>query len=357
MHRLLVSMGVVLVVALAGCSSDEQNGELDGNDLSDGNGGDPGPGADQSDPGSDAADDREDGGVGPDMPICDEVELDASPVSNLLLVVDKSDSMNNPTAGSDPDRTKMDDLRDAVHVLLDEFSGKIRFGWMAFPYQDDCDPGVVSVEVGNESAEAIGRLVDASIAWGGTPTGGSLQNARAYQGLHDTERSNFVLLVTDGMPTCPEGQGMYENDDDNALALQAVVDLYADGIGTFVVGLGEDINSSNPQLLSDMAESGGYPRAGSVKYHQANSLAELKEAFSEIARAVFDCSLALDVVPEKPEWIWVYFDGQPVSRDRQDGFDYDPQQNTIDFFGQSCDRLANGEVGRIDVKMGCRPPD
>jgi len=354
MHRWLVSTVVVLAVSLAGCSSGDQNGGQDGNQLADGTGGDPGPDPADAGGGEDAGGD---GIIGPDVPICDEVELDASPVSNLLLVVDKSGSMNDPTAGSDPDRTKMDDLRDAVHFLLDEFSGKIRFGWMAYPYQDDCDPGVVSVEVGDESAEAIGRLVDSSIAWGGTPTGESLGNARSYQGLHDATRSNFVLLVTDGMPTCPEGEGRYENDADNALALQAVVDLHADGIDSFVVGLGEDINSSNPGLLSDMAEAGGHPRAGSVKYHQANSLADLKDAFSEIARAVFDCSLVLGVVPEKPEWIWVYFDGQPVSRDRQDGFDYDPQQNTIDFFGQACQRLLNGEVDRIDVKMGCRPPD
>jgi Mg-chelatase subunit ChlD len=333
----------LLALALAaGCSDKDGNGNGDGSVTDDGNGSD----------GSNGSDTKKDGGNGgPDIPICDEEELGASPVSNLLLVVDKSDSMNDPTSAGG--RAKMADLREAVNFLLDEFEGKIRFGWMAFPYRDDGAPGVVSVDIANDSAPRIRELVEATIAWGKTPTGESLENANSYSGLKDEERANYVVLVTDGMPTCPNGNGL-PNDQDNALALAAVQALQANQIDTYVIGLGEDINSSNPQLLQDMAAAGG-----TGQYHPANSLDDLKAAFEEIGKAVFECSMNLGVVPEEPDWIWVYFDGVPISRDRnhQNGFDYDAAENKIDFYGPACDRLLNGEVSSVDVKMGCKPPD
>lgn len=342
--RLVLS---ALLLAVVACS-DDQNGSGDANGTTDGNDGG------GSDTGSDGQGADKHGG---DIPICDEVVLDASPLANLLLVVDKSGSMNDPTSANLPRRTKVMDLRDAVHFLLDEFEGKIRFGWMAFPNQDKCDPGVVSVEVSNDSADLIRGLVDAFIAWGGTPTGESLQNADAYDGLQDDQRKNFVVLVTDGMPTCPNGGGAGQNQADSDLALSAVDSLHQHGIDTFVIGLGEDLNSANPTLLNDMAVAGGRPRADAVRYYPASSRDELEAAFSEIGKAVFDCSLALSVIPEKPDWIWVYLDGQPIDRNQTDGFDYDAANNRIDFYGPTCDRLRSGEVGTVEVKMGCAPPD
>jgi hypothetical protein len=297
------------------------------------------------------------GDTGGDIPICDEVDLKASSLANVLLVIDKSKSMNDRTAAAS-DRAKIEDLRDAVHFMLDEYQDTIRFGWMAFPDSTDCGPGVVSVPIGDDTGDTIRSLVDSMAAWGLTPTGESLQNAGTDPGLLDPERRNFILLITDGMPTCPNGDG-FPNQADNALALQAVTDLHSSGIDTYVIGLGEDVNNSNPQLLSDMATAGGHPRPGPVAYYQANSLAELTAAFEEIAMAVFECNLLLEVIPQQPEWIWVYFDGVPVTRDRNhvDGWDYDRPANRIDFYGPTCARLENGEVSKIDVVMGCGPPD
>ena len=125
-----------------------------------------------------------------------------------------------------------------------------------------------------------------------------------------------------------------------------------------MVGLGEDLNSSNPQLLNDMAVAGGYPRDDAVKYHPASSLGQLRAALDEIAAIVFDCSFALDVVPEQPDWVWAFFDGSPVPHDPQhlDGFDYIPQGNAVEFYGSWCDKLRRGLVGSIEIKMGCAPP-
>jgi hypothetical protein len=330
-----------------------------GDDNGNGNGdGDDGGGRDAAEQdGSNGTDGKKDGGGG-EYPICDEQEINASPLSNMLLVIDKSDSMKDPTSVNDQ-RQKAEVLVESMKFVLDTYQGKIRFGWMAFPNRTDCDPGVVSVELGDDSADTIRSLLDSFFPWGKTPTGETLENAdEYYTQLNDTERTNFVVLVTDGLPTCPNGNGLPDARDD-ALALGAVGTLYSHGVGTFVIGLGEDINNSNPDLLDDMAEAGGHPRDGAEKYYPANNQTDLEAAFRDIAKVVMECHLDLGVVPEEPDFLWVYFDGQPISRDRAhlNGFDYDAANNRIDFYGEACDKLKNGEVVKVDVKMGCAPPD
>lgn len=343
----------LLIAASLWVLSCSGNGNGDGDD----GGGQDAAGRDGAD-GSGGTDGGKDG-AGGEYPICDEQEINASPLSNLLLVIDKSDSMKDPTSTSNPDRSKAEDLVDAVRFVLNAYQGKIRFGWMAFPFQTDCDPGVVSVPLGDDSADSIRDLLDNFFPWGKTPTGETLRNADEYYAeLNDTGRTNFVVLVTDGLPTCPNGDGL-PNPQDDALALQAVGTLYSHGVGTFVIGLGENLNNSNPGLLNDMAEAGGHPQAGADKYYPADNQADLEAAFLDIAKVVMECHLDLEVVPEEPDFLWVYFDGQPISRDRAhlNGFDYDETNNRIDFYGQACDRLKNGEVVKVDVKMGCAPPD
>lgn len=228
-----------------------------------------------------------------------------------------------------------------------------------------CDPGVVSVAVGDDTVDAIlGRLSSLTSA-GGTPTGGSLQEADDYFiALADNVHRDFVVLITDGLPTCPNSNGRQDASAsalaaDAQLSLQAVQTLHSHGVDTFVIGLGEDINSSNPDLLNDMAAAGGQARAGAVKYFQANSLAELEAVLAQIGGMVIGCNIALGAQPEFPDFLWVYFDGQPVPKDTNhaNGWDYDPARNAIDFYGSYCDQLRNGEVDSLEVKMGCAPPD
>ena len=361
----LTAVGLALLLVgfcPSGCSSSSNDGngdggldgqvDQDGTDQQDGSGGD-------------AAGNGDGTNGGGDVPICDEMEITASTIPpNLLLVVDKSGSMEDPTSGNSGP-TKMQDLKDAVHMLLTEGQGSIRFGWMYYPdctscNQDYCDAGRVSVEVGDDTVGAIRNRLDALGAAGGTPTGESLEAADAYfTGLGDQTHPSFVLLITDGLPTCPTGNGRDATQADAQRALEAVEDLHSHQVDTFVIGLGEGVNNTNPQLLNDMALAGGRPRGGQTKYYQANSLAELEAILSAIGGMVIGCNIALDVVPEFPAWLWVYFDGQAVPKDESHtkGWDYDAQRNAIDFYGDYCDQLRNGEVEHLEVLMGCAPPD
>jgi hypothetical protein len=328
-------MGWALVFCLSGCG-DTNTGDQDGGDH----------------------DGIEDGNI------CNEVHFEASKVPpNLLIVADTSGSMGYPTCDACT-RTKLEDLKDAVYALLNQGEGEIRFGWMNYPdmsgfLPEGCEPGVVSVGISDNSANDIRGVLAVLGAEGGTPTGGTLQAANNYQPLHDATRQNFVMLVTDGVPTCPNGDGSSENEADNQLALQAVRALHSASIDTFVIGLGTSIADTNPGLLSQMATEGGRPRSGNPKYYQANSVSELEAIFQEIGGSVMSCTMSLGTaVPEYPDYLWVYLDNQLVPRDRnkQNGWDYDPVRNQISFYGTWCDMLRNDQVQNVNIKMGCAPP-
>jgi hypothetical protein len=267
--------------------------------------------------------------------------------------------MGDDTCAIGCDR-KIDDAKTALAFLLNEGQGSIRFGWMPFPTDSQCAPGVVDVECADGSVPAIQTEVSALSQGGGTPTGETLQNAVANQEMHSNSRASFVLLLTDGLPTCPNGGGMNVTDLDKQLALDAVTALHQAGIDTFVVGLGEALNDAgDPTLLNDMAVAGGRPRAGVDKYYVANSLNALQTALQDIGSIAVACNLRLSVTPEEPNYLWVYFDSIPVPRDRGhfNGWDYDPVRNLINFYGPACDLLRSGQVFNVDIKMGCAPPD
>jgi hypothetical protein len=214
--------------------------------------------------------------------------------------------------------------------------------------------------------------VDDAVQWaipaGGTPTGESLQVANAYfMANRDPVRKAYVLLGTDGVPTCPNTGGTIPGDlndpnlaIDAALAIQAVGDLAAAGVPTYVIGIGAELNESNPGVLNQMAQSGGTARSGERKYYAADNVEELGQAMSAIGGEIVSCTFALDETPqgapdERADNLYVRFNGEEVARDptHHDGWDYDAESNTITFYGAACERIQSGTVYEIKVLYGC----
>jgi hypothetical protein len=273
---------------------------------------------------------------------------------NLLLLVDQSGSMKD-SISTHSLRTKIDDTKEALNLLLNRGEGSIHFGFMSYPSDSTCGSGQISVACSDTSVSDIRARVSSLSPNGGTPTGPALDIALAYQTLHDASRSNFVVLLTDGMPTCPMGNGRNETPEDQQTAIAAAAALHQRAIDTFVVGIGEDLNASNPDVLNQMAIAGGRPRPGAIRYYKANSLDELNAAFDDISQAVFGCTFTLNPQPEDSKLLWLTYDGLTVRRDysHDNGWDYDELLNQVTAYGPACDLLKVGGIAVVEVWMGC----
>ncbi|RMH44875.1 MAG: VWA domain-containing protein [Deltaproteobacteria bacterium] len=285
-----------------------------------------------------------------DAAVCDQVEpieITAVPPPDLLLVVDKSGSMEEPLGTG---QQKWQVMRGALIDLVTAYDSGINFGLALYPDDDTCAPGSVRSAIAPQNSSAITTALNATRPDGGTPTHTTLQAALAYyNSIPVNPQGRYVLLATDGQPNCKN----IADPTDPAIneSIQAITALRNAGIPTYVLGFGDGINS-DPTTLQAMANAGG-----TLTYYAANSPAELQAALDAIAGEINvpSCTFALEEVPEDVGELGVYFDDVPVPRNpsHADGWDYDPATNSITFYGATCDQLQSGSVGEVRVDYGC----
>jgi hypothetical protein len=240
---------------------------------------------------------------------------------NLMLLVDKSGSMDLPTNTADPQcpancggskaalcpatcPTRISELRKAMQTFLSANGTVGRLGMTAFPTDAVCGaPSSVRIELSasadvdkdlqdkaNEINAAIQAIQSSGAAGtpnatgGGTPTGLALRTLGNYPPLQDENREDFIIVLTDGLPNCNPGNA---NTCSNATACKCtlaagncagtfctlgcldqggsvaeVTALRAKKIRTVVVGFGADTAAGDgPVVLNAMAEAGGFARA------------------------------------------------------------------------------------------------
>ncbi len=328
-------------------------------------------------------------------PICDDESRTGTRVEpNLMLTLDKSGSMSltmngGPVSPTNP--TKIQALKDAVISLLaiNTPTPEIRFGLTAFPSNNNCGIGTIMVPIADTSVASITSAVNALSTGGGTPTGDTLQYLNDNRStVFGTDRPNYIVLVTDGVPTCPSGNGQppsaadltainnipYTNTDINAyasypdfdLTLKQIINLRSNNIRTFIIGVGNDVNNTAPNFLSRLAIEGGMQQTGDPKYYPANSAASLQAVLGQIGQSVLGCQIRADLDPgTDPDlyvgrlWL-VYNNGTSdvsiprVTTNTQDGFMY-IGNNTFEVYGTYCTMLMNGQITSISIKMGCHP--
>ncbi len=235
---------------------------------------------------------------------------------NLMLVIDKSGSMDDPIDRDDPDcrvgtaicsdtspcntavcPTRWSELKSAMGSFLASYGHVGRMGALLYPRDNVCAHSTLgdiavdipeSKDVDSElqaAASAIRDRINGIDPSGGTPTGDTLQAISQYPRLLDPNRQNFVVLLTDGLPNCNANHPVsYKADpdacrctlagasscaffdrqsclDDQNSAAQ-VAKLKASGIRTIVIGFGaETATGVGPGVLNAMAEAGGFARA------------------------------------------------------------------------------------------------
>lgn len=268
---------------------------------------------------------------------------------NVLILLDRSGSMNSVISNS----TKWLIAQDAIAALLAEYGDVIRFGLALYPGSNQdcsegafCTPGMVAInpaEPPDSTVAAISEyLAEANTCSFGTPTAETLTALLDYSGLEDSDRANYILLITDGESTC-----------EDPVPVVTALRNETPEVKTFAIGFGEGVGARE---LNDMAREGGTEIAGGPPYYYvADDLASLDAALDEIAGTVFYCTYTLSEEPDDLNELYVYQNEVLIERDttHQNGWDYDAATNQLTFYGPACDALQNGEVEDLVIVYGC----
>ena len=340
---------------------------------------------------------------------CGSTRFEANPpVINVLLVVDKSLSMDDkPTGFAD---SKWTALRGAVDTTFSQTKAKISYGLDLFPYSgqsgqalaDSCQmPSataavVVPVQAGTDAAPLILAALDANPPSGGTPTAAAL--ARAYHYFStgagkDLAGEKYVLLATDGGPNCNgeltcEAATCTVNLDGKCPGNLNCCDAKVDKLGptncldqdesvaqvtqlltkakvkTIVVGIpGTEAYADTLDALA--AESGvSNPQAPPGYFAvSADSGAEgLSAALQSITTGlVKSCELHLEEEPPGDD-LYVVIDGVVLPRDADEGWAFQAPRTVppvLEIRGAACHKLETEGAQYVNVTYGCpdlRPP-
>jgi hypothetical protein len=273
---------------------------------------------------------------------------------NVYLLVDRSGSMSDGFGGTSTG-TKWDAAQTAINGLLNANTGKAQWGLSLFPPNpsvDTCGKAGIDVPLmtGDEASvlSHINGLTNAMIAnpRGSTPTADALATVRDSANLVATDRNNYVLLITDGIPEC-------NNASDVTTTIGQLYNR-TPSVKTFVVGIGAD-TASNPTLLNQWAEAGHTQRSGATEYYQASDAMSLITAFDAIIGATASCTYKLDMPPADPTLVVGQLNGTSIASDPANGFTYDAGTQSVTFHGAACDQITSGMVTNVGVQYGCPP--
>jgi hypothetical protein len=329
---------------------------------------------------------------------------------NMLIVMDKSGSMNSTPAGYS--KTKWAGAVDSLAAALKPTETLVKYGFMLYPYlssgpvtQCELAEGEAAVNIGvgpaADTVPRINALMAATAPKGGTPTAAALAAAYKYYTIGIgavLEGQKYVLLVTDGGPNCnaevvctadtctsnmdnvdksgvcgvsvgnccdkavavaggPNPQSACLDDLNVVSQIQALRNA---GIKTFVVGIPGTEQYST--YLDTFADAGGVPVTDPTKtkkYYEVTGESGLLETFNTITTSlVRSCTVPLEAKPQDLANINVAIDCSPVPQTTAGVANWtyvDGTPPSIVFQGSQCTRIEATGVNRVDVVLGCVP--
>jgi hypothetical protein len=320
--------------------------------------------------------------------------------SNVLLVIDKSSSMDDQPQGFEV--KKWEALKAALGPALSAAQDEMSFGLLLYPFGTqveiplDCFEGCcevpsdaaaiqVGIEPGSGSASRVMDALEATAPGGGTPTAAALAAALAYftSGAgKDLKGDRFVLLATDGGPNCGrsdtkctadrctpnldgacptdqgnccDGEGEYCLDD--AAVIEQLQALATAGVPTFVIGIPG--TESYAQYLNAFASAGGVPSPGGASAYYAvaaeGGVEGLTQTFFDITtHLVRSCEVDLGAGAPDAKLVNVAVDCDIVPFEDGAGWNIGHDApSTLVLAGDACERVQREGARRIDVVYGC----
>jgi hypothetical protein len=320
------------------------------------------------------------GDAGPGGPTCTgtDIPLDVN-APNLYFVLDASGSMQ--------EQSKWGNVQAVVAQLITELGDRARFGAAIFPapFANECATGVevMAPRLGDAQGTTAATFMQATSITpvGGTPTAATIE--ALIPELRGFPEATFAVIATDGGPNCDAalscGVDQCTSNMDGAQgcpvagppnccdpttgigglgcldgprATQAVTDLHAAGIPTYVLG----IPGSAPYaaILDALATAGGTARATEPLYYRVDSAdtTALASAFAQIAAQVTaSCVFILKHAPKQAGEVNVFVGGAVVARDGPDGWSI--QGTKLTLVGATCAAIDSGTALSVRVVEGC----
>jgi hypothetical protein len=288
--------------------------------------------------------------------------------ADLFLVLDRSasmqkDSMGN-TAKPPANPSKWDQVVPAVTQIVIQTSASIPWGMKTFPEDgSECATATVTskidVAIAPTNAVAMNAAIAATTPNGnGTPTSAAIDVAVNYlQSLADGN-PKYILLATDGAPTCSGTVGSLSKNTTKARtdAVASVAAAAMAGIHTFVIGVATT-SSNDIATLNGLAVAGLEPRADpTTRFYLASSQADLATALETITGQISSCLFPLNPVPPDPTNIAVKVSGAKAPQDpmHQSGWDYTAaDHSSITVYGSWCAMIETTASNMVQIIYGC----
>ena len=390
---------MVTAITLAACTNGVEstplgNGGASG--QSGGNGGDNGGNADNGDDGSKVVI-KSDGGTSPNTPTNTGPTADANcggQVTNLrrrppniLLVLDRSASMSDTGKGN-----IWTFVVPAVKSVIQSTQNELQWGMEMFPFGDgnECSAGTlptvaeINPQVGLGNFAAIAAQIPDSATGNGTPTDTAIITATNYLKSVQNDYPRYILLATDGVPSCAGGSSSSTSGGVKtgvSAAVNAITAAAAAGIPTFVVGVNSPSSSSSLSDLTAMADAGGAglphatcPPGASAStcsgaaytgFYLATDQTALASALAKIAGAVNSCQIQLSQTPPNPSFVAVkvtdasgkasqVFEKGSGKEGAAGSWFYSDSSNTVvQLEGAACSTISAGAGGNFEIWYGC----
>lgn len=307
-------------------------------------------------------------------PNCGLMQFKPTPkAADILMVLDRSGSMIDIPEGapSGSTTTKWDIVVPSLEAVVSATQSSISWGMKSFPEtytdsMDDCGGGVtnaIDVKVaamdGTQMNSAITALTPAGK---GTPTADAITQAAGYLATLTDTNPKYLLLATDGEPTCVGTT----KDSTNAgpAAVTAIAAALKAGFPTFVVGISTSKTTDNTELTA-MAKAGGEPIPVSNplahNYYLADNGDMLVSAMEAITGQISTCLFPLSPPPpvlNDATKVGVYLGSAmskiPYDAAKSSGWAYtDAADSAIEVYGSYCDMIQTAGAGEVQIIFGC----
>jgi hypothetical protein len=313
------------------------------------------------------------GDVGPTTdagtPNCGLQQFQPTPKNaDILLVLDRSASMQDPI-NSSSSTSKWTVVVPTLNNIVNNTDTSVLWGMKSFPEGSgsECVAGSVTsnidVAVAATDATAVTAAITATTPDGnGTPTGDAINAAVAYLKTLTDTNPKYILLATDGEPSCAAIPSSESTTAARPYAVTAVTNAKTAGFPTFVIGIGT--TASDTTTLNQLADAGGEVPASATNplashFYLASDMSTLTAALGSITGQISSCLFPLKMAPpvlNDSTKVGVYV-GAGMTRipfDATDGWTYtDTSDSAVEVHGAWCNMIQAAGAGAVQIIFGC----